>query len=69
LLHHQLSATVGDMLCYAWRSSKLTNNRSFSWALLMYVFHILWMLIVSVKGHALAHFVVALRYKLWFPVT
>jgi hypothetical protein len=29
----------------------------------MYVFHLLWMLIVSAKGHALPHFFVALRYK------
>jgi len=29
----------------------------------MYVFHLLWMLIVSAKEHALPHFVVALRYK------
>jgi hypothetical protein len=29
----------------------------------MYIFHLLWTLTVSVKGHALAHFVVALRDK------
>ena len=38
------------MLYTAWHSSKLTNIRSFSWALLMYVFHLLGCLLSVSRG-------------------